>query len=149
MQRGEKKRIDYVGTEGAGFRSRRRKPGRLAGFDFRIALDSVVRPLGGKEAAIDLVRSSDNPGFRRLVTAWDSLKPWDKARIPLEQLCRNFNVASEEFLAEVIAIWWRRSAVSPTAGQVSGPVGDADMSFPAALSVETGNLLDPQFGGDE
>ncbi len=149
MQRGEKKRIDYFGTDGAGFRSRRRKPGRLAGFDFRIALDSVVGPLGGKEAAIDLVRSSVDPGLRRLVTAWDSLKPWDKERIPLEHLCRDCNVASEKFLAEVIAIWWRRSAVSPTAGQGSGPVGDADMSFPAALSVETGNLLDPQFGADE
>ena len=56
MQRGEKKRIDYFGSNGEGFRSRRRKPGRLAAFDFRIALDSVVGPLGGKEeAAIDLV----------------------------------------------------------------------------------------------
>ena len=149
MQPGEKKRIDYVGTQGERFRSRRRRPGRLARFDFRIALDSVVGPLGGKEAAIDLVRSSDNPELRRLGTAWGSMQPWDKERTPLEHLCRDCNVASEEFLAEVIAIWWRRSAVSPTAGQGSGPVGDADMSFPAALSVETGNLLDPQFGADE
>ena len=149
MQRGEKKRIDYVGNKGAGFRSRRRKPGRLAGFDFRIALDSIVEPLGGKEAAIDLVRSSDDPGLRRLVTAWDSFKPWDKERTRLERLCQDCDVPSGEFLAEVIAIWWRRYAASPTAGQMNGSLGDADVSFPMAPSLETGNLLDPQFGADE
>ena len=149
MQPGEKKRIDYVGSKGAGFRSRRRKPGRLARFSFRINLDWVVRPLGGKEAAIDLVRSSDDPGLRRLVAAWDLPRAWDKTEMRLEQLCADCKVAPDHLLAEVIAIWWRRYAASPTAGQMNGALGDADMSFPAALSLETDNLLDPQFGAGE
>ena len=108
-----------------------------------------MRPLGGKEAAIDLVRSSDNPELRRLGTAWDSLQPRDKERTRLERLCQDCDVPSGEFLAEVIAIWWRRYAASPTASRVNGPESDADVSFPMSPSLETGNLLDPQFGADE
>ena len=77
---------------------------------FEASLAYVFRNSGGKATAINAARLlEDDPRFKRLTHAYDSLSLKDQDRVRLEDLCEAAEITVNDFLGAVVPALWRRN----------------------------------------
>lgn len=75
--------------------------------DYRLTLEYISRPFGGRQGMIDFARGCSDRRIRELVHSWNRLGGTQKRYTSLAQLCEVHGIQEAEFLSAVIAALWR------------------------------------------
>ena len=71
-------------------------------------LECLARPLGGRQALIELARGSKDARARKVIRVYDSLSRRPRERTSLGAVCWACGVAEEDFLGAVMEALWAR-----------------------------------------
>ena len=71
-------------------------------------LEHLAKPLGGRQALIELARGSKDARARKVIRVYDSLSRRPRERTSLGAVCWACGVAEEDFLGAVMEGLWAR-----------------------------------------